>query len=339
MKIGAVFNSDLTNVHHRVVVPLRELARRGHQVVWVQPDHCGHVAPERLADCDVVHIHRRSERDLIACVDELRERGVGIIWDTDDPAALLPADLDGLPPFGGYKRARELRGQKAMAARADVVTTGSEVIAQRCASVTDGEVVVIDDYLGDEEYVWQPKTHTGVIVGWVGEPEDALDAEVLGIADVLRAVMARDPRIKVETVGVELDLHDAGDRYTYHRYLPVEELAWHVRQFDVAIAPLAELPTTAARTRITLKEYAASGVPWVASARGPYLGLGEEEGGVLVSDDGWEHALLAMAGARFRRRQLRRRAEEWAKAHHIAVHADRWETVFRTAASSVRQVA
>jgi len=110
-------------------------------------------------------------------------------------------------------------------------------------------------------------------------------------------------------------------------------------QFDVAIAPLADLPTTAARTRIILKEYAASGVPWVASARGPYLGLGEEEGGVLVSDDGWEHALLAMAGARFRRRQLRRRAEEWAKSHHIAVHADRWETVFRTAAASVRQVA
>lgn len=337
MKIGAVFNSDLTNVHHRVVVPLRELARRGHDVVYVQPDLCGHVAPERLEDCDVVQVHRRSERDLIACVDALRARGVGIAWDIDDPAALLPADLTEVPPFGGYKRARELRGQKAMAARADVVTTSSETLAERCAAITDGRVVVVDDYLGDEEYVWQPRDHSGVVIGWVGEPEDAIDADELGITAMLRRVMARDIRVRVVTVGVHLDLDP--DRYTYHRFLPFERLAAHVRQFDIGIAPLADLPTTPARSNITVKEYAASGAPWVASARGPYVGLGEEQGGVLVSDDGWEHALLAMAGARFRRRQLRRRAEEWAKAQHIAAHADEWEAVFETAAASVRQAA
>lgn len=338
MKIGAVFNSDLTDVHHRVVIPLRELARRGHEIVYVQPDACGHVASERLADCDVVHIHRRAERDVIACADELLARGIAVTWDTDDGAALLPCDESWPAEFGAHKHERELRGQRAMMARASVVTTTSEALAERCRAVHDGEVVVIEDYLCDEQYVWAPRAHSGIVVGWVGEPDHAFDAAALGIADMLRRVMARDVRVHVVSLGVRLDL-DAGERYTHRRFVPFESQAHHVRQFDVGIAPLADIPTSTARSNITVKEYAASGVPWVASARGPYLGLGEEQGGVLVSDDGWEHALLAMAGARFRRRQLRRKAEEWAKAQHIAVHADRWEAVFQTAAARVRQAA
>jgi glycosyltransferase involved in cell wall biosynthesis len=338
VRIGAVFNSDLTDVHHRVVVPLRELSRRGHEVVYVQPDVSGHVAPERLVGCDVVHVHRRAEQDVVACADTLLDHGIPVTWDTDDPAAFMPADGPRFAPApNGHRRERELRCELAMLARASVVTTTSEALAARCRTFRDHDVVVIEDYLADEEYVFQPRAHSGVVIGWVGEPEQRADADWTGLTDSLRRVMERDCRVRVVTVGVRLDLDP--ERTTHHRHVPFERLAELIRQFDIGLAPRAELPASVARSRTTVKQYAASGVPWVASARAPYLGLGEAEGGLLVSDDGWEHALLALADARFRRRQLRRRAEEWGKAQHIAVHADQWESVFRTAASAVHQAA
>jgi glycosyltransferase involved in cell wall biosynthesis len=337
VKIGAVFNSDLTDVHHRVVVPLRELSRRGHEVVYVQPDVSGHVAPERLVGCDVVHVHRRAEQDVVACADALLDHGIPVTWDTDDPAAFMPADGPRFAAVHGHRRERELRCELAMLARASVVTTTSEALAARCRTFRDNDVVVIEDYLCDEEYVFQPRAHSGVVVGWVGEPEQREDADWIGLTDILQRVMERDCRIRVVTIGVRLDLDP--ERTTHHRFVPFENLARMIRQFDIGIAPLADLPESAGRPRTTVKQYAASGVPWVASARSPYLGLGEEQGGLLVSDDGWEHAILALAGARFRRRQLRRKAEEWGKAQHIAAHADQWESVFRTAALAVRQAA
>jgi hypothetical protein len=338
VKIGAVFNSDLTDVHHRVVVPLRELGRRGHEVVFVQPDHSGHVAPERLASCDVVLIHRRAERDVLSCVDALLDRGVAITWDTDDPSALLPLD-DSVPPeLCGHRARRELRGQVEMLRRASVVTTATEAVAERCRGSAPGEVVVIEDYLSDEEYVWAPRAHSGVAIGWIADEEQVADAERVGVLDVLRRLLTMYQHMSVVTIGAAVDLGHP-DRTTCHRHVPFEVMARLIRQFDVGIAPVSELPTSAARSRTTVKQYAASGVPWIASARHPYLGLGEGQGGLLVSDDGWEHAILALSGARFRRRQLRRLAEEWGKTQHIACHADRWESVFTTAAAALHAAA
>ncbi len=69
-----------------------------------------------------------------------------------------------------------------------------------------------------------------------------------------------------------------------------------------------------ARSNIKVKEYAAAGVPWVASARGAYSGLGAKAGGITIADDRWEQTLLDLAGSRFKRIRLRRNAESWAKA-------------------------
>jgi glycosyltransferase involved in cell wall biosynthesis len=332
-----VFNSDLSDVHYRVVVPLRELARRGHEVVYVQPDASGHVAPERLLGCDAVHVHRRAEKDVVDCADELRDAGVAITWDTDDDPRLAVSDELGGEVLGSSRREREFRRQLAMMARAGIVTTPCEALAERYREVHDGDVVVVENYLCDEQFAFASRDHRGVVVGWVGTPDQATDAERLGTTTMLRRVMERDPRVHVVSVGVWLDLDP--DRYTYHRELPFEHKAAYLRQIDIGLAPLADLPANAARSNIAVKEYAAAGVPWIASARGPYLGTGEAEGGMLAGDEDWEAAILSLTGARFRRRQLRRYAEQWAKSHHIAAHADQWQSVFETATATIRQAA
>jgi len=46
-----------------------------------------------------------------------------------------------------------------------------------------------------------------------------------------------------------------------------------------------------ARSDVKVKEYAARGVPWIASARGPYVDLGPDQGGLVVPGDDWVVAL------------------------------------------------
>jgi glycosyltransferase involved in cell wall biosynthesis len=105
--------------------------------------------------------------------------------------------------------------------------------------------------------------------------------------------------------------------------------------FDVGIAPLADIPANRARSDIKLKEYAASGVPWLASPVGPYIGLGEAEGGRLVPDDGWYDSLVGLVTDHAARSRLGRNAETWASAHTMDAVADRWEQTFTQATLSL----
>jgi len=104
--------------------------------------------------------------------------------------------------------------------------------------------------------------------------------------------------------------------------------------FDIGIAPLADIAWNHARSDIKLKEYAASGVPWLASPVGPYLGLGEGEGGRLVPDDGWFEALDRLVSRPRERRKLSKKASAWAKRQTVDAAAERWERVFSEAAAA-----
>src|SRR5207249_1565318 len=102
------------------------------------------------------------------------------------------------------------------------------------------------------------------------------------------------------------------------------ELPHRIGSFDIGLAPLADLPGNRARSDIKVKEYAASGVPWLASPVGPYVQLGEEQGGRLVPDDLWFEALDRLVS---RRREGLRRLDGCDVVH-----------VYRDATDGIRRV-
>ena len=335
MKIGVLCKPNISNAVYRAVTPMLALRQRGHEVVLVERAEDGGFSARQLIDCDVVHVYRGyedpSDVQPLKCVTELRRRGVAITWDEDDDVRLIPPDSPGYKShFGGLNTQRYVRQQVAMASKADVVTTTTQALADLLGKHFDGPTEVIESNLDSYQYARRGgRKHDGVTIGWVASREHVADAQMLDLTATLRNVMARDPHIHFTTVGIKLDLDPA--RYTHVRHVGFLDLCKTVAEWDIGIAPIADHPMSHARSNIKVKEYSGAGVPWVASARGSYAGLGAKEGGVTVADDGWEQALLGLAGSRLKRMRLRRKAEAWGKSQHIKHHTQRWEAVMELA--------
>jgi glycosyltransferase involved in cell wall biosynthesis len=151
----------------------------------------------------------------------------------------------------------------------------------------------------------------------------------IDVADTLRRVADKHEHVRVECIGVDLRLPE---RYRHDPVVDFHALPARIGGFDIGIAPLADLACNHARSDIKVKEYAASGVPWLASPVGPYAELGEGQGGRLVADDCWFEALDRLVVSADERRRLGQSGRAWAAAQTMDAMAHRWEQVFRQAA-------
>jgi hypothetical protein len=130
--------------------------------------------------------------------------------------------------------------------------------------------------------------------------------------------------LRVRTIGVPLGIDHP--RYEHVRSVPFPELPQAAAAFDVGIAPLSpQLAINRARSNVKLKEYAALGIPWLASPTGPYVGLGSREGGRLVPDERWHDELESLVVNARARRKLAKAAARWGRKQTISRNAHLWE--------------
>jgi glycosyltransferase involved in cell wall biosynthesis len=338
MKLGVIYTTEVHNSMYRAVWPAEAFQRRGgHQIELVKYSGDGPIQASRLRDCDVVHVYRRADRTVIKCVDALLAQGIAITYDNDDDVRLAPKESESYKEFGGAKGQRDFRTQAHLMSRVHVVTTTTDTLAERFGADCTCPIEVIPNFLDDAQFVKGPRNSEGVVIGWVAGREHVADAKRLRITQMLQRVIERRPEVRVVTMGVRLDL-DAS-RYTFHSYIPLHRLGAETRKFDIGIAPLADIPMSYARSDVKVKEYSAAGVPWVASARGSYALLSPRFGGLVVDDDGWEDALVSLVASKFKRAQLRRCAEKWARSQRIDRNIKRWESVWAMAAQTAARQA
>ncbi|HEY6758993.1 MAG TPA: hypothetical protein VI318_05860 [Baekduia sp.] len=332
MKIGVVYMQDFSNSYYRALWPMVGLQQRGHEVEYTYETSRGHVDVRPLEWCDVVHVYRSVSPLLARELGRLRRQGTAVIYDNDDDARLLPMGSPNYKDWAGARGEKRFRPQIHMMQHAALVTTTTDALAARFGQVYGGPIEIVPNHLAPTQFVREQPEHKGVLIGWVAGKEHRADAQLLEVTQMLRRVMDRDPRVRVETLGVRLDLDP--ERYHFADVVPFEELPSHIARFDLGLAPIADLPMNQARSDVKVKEYSAAGVPWVASARGSYLPLARGCGGVLVEDDGWEETLVELASSKLRRRRLRRQAIAWAQTQSIEQHLDRWESLVELASEA-----
>ena len=328
MRIGAVWVPS-ANAFYRAIYPLLAIARRGHELVW-PADGEGRAEFTRLAGCEVVHVYRRADQDTQQVLAELLRHGTAITYDNDDDFTVVPKESPLYRRTGGLTGQRIFTDTVRLARAARCFTTTTEPLARKYRGAGVERVEVIDNHVAPNPRP-QPTAHDGLVIGWVAGLEHRADADRMRIADQLSRLLAAHDHVRVESIGVNLGLPE---RYRNDREVPFPELPERMAGWDIGIAPLVDIPYNLTRSDIKLKEYAASGIPWLASPVGPYLGLGEAQGGRLVPDGGWFEALDRLVTGRRERKRLARKAKTWAKRQTIFAVADRWERVFASAADT-----
>jgi glycosyltransferase involved in cell wall biosynthesis len=346
VRVVFLANQRSANGLYRAVLPMTGLVQHGHDVRAVVPKAKGTFG-QHLADADVLLVHRYCDTPTQRLMRYARERGIAVVWDDDDDAGSNRGTTV-------YRQASALTWERRRAdvnrvlGLADVVTAPSAELAGRFSQRGAGSVAVIENYVPSLFLKVRPEPHDGVTIGWVAGAEHDFDAEQLSIAAVLQRVLDARSDVRVVTMGLRLPIdsdryeHDRGvklveftaDRRAHggrtsnvHMQRAVPGLVNRIAQFDIAIAPLADAPFNRARSNVKLKEYAAAGVPWLASPTGPYAGMGEAQGGRLVPDDGWYDALLRLVDKPRERRKLAKRARKWVAEQTIEQNVERWEAV------------
>ena len=160
--------------------------------------------------------------------------------------------------------------------------------------------------------------------------EHRIDYDGLGVRDALARVLGEHPDVRLLTIGLGLGL--APERTEHVPLAGFLDLVRLLARADVGLAPLVDVPWNRARSNVKLKEYAAAGLAWLASPVGPYVGMGERQGGRLVSDDGWHAAIEQLVLDARARRKLAKRGAKWVKGECVEDHAREWEAALRNAA-------
>jgi glycosyltransferase involved in cell wall biosynthesis len=339
MKLGAVYIPDQINAFYRMYLPMSAMIERGHEVVELLQERGKPLPIDELADCDLVHIHRLLlTEDDDDCVARLLETGAAVGFDDDDNTEAAPRELEAFVAEGSLPRAkRDFDRLIARVPDVDLVTTPSESLAERFEAAGAPNVHVIDNYLPDVFTRVQPRGHDGFVIGWHAASEHALDVEALGLRDVFLRLLEAHADLCVVTIGIDLRLEHP--RYRREDFTAIHDLTQRLADFDLGIVPLADTAFNRGRSNVKAREYAAAGVPWLASPVGVYWHLGRDQGGVLVEDGAWLDTLDALIADRRERRRLAKRARAWAQRETIRRVASVWEDLFLETIEDVRAAA
>jgi hypothetical protein len=332
MRIAVIGMHTGANTHYRALNPARALSSRGHDVQYFGVEEPT-MGLDALRGFDVALIYRHCTTVAQQLVAGLRKAGIAVVYDDDDMVGSVTADHPGRRDFGGLSGVALQQRVQKMLRTAHVVTTPSEVLAEQYRRTTD-DVRILENYLPDDFSSGRRDSHAGVVVGWVAGAEHRIDRDRLRLRDTLERLLSTHPQLRVVTIGVALGLPST--RCENVPYVPFPELGAAVAGFDIGLAPLADVPTNRARSNSKVKEYAALGVPWLASPVGPYRALGEAQGGRLVADDDWHEAIEGLVLRDRERRKLAKRAARWARGQTIGKHAKAWESVMQDAVDRAR---
>jgi glycosyltransferase involved in cell wall biosynthesis len=330
MRIAFLARPESGNGFYRAIGPMATLQeRRGHHVRPLPVERDSPQPVGSLEGVEVLLIHRYCEDRAWRIAREAKACGAAVVWDQDDNQAATPRGVAYDRVWNGYAGERRRTEMKRLFRYVDAVTTPSAQLAEQLLRDGAPHAEVIENYVPDTHLSPDRVPHPGLTIGWVAALEHAADVERLPIRQVLERVLAERDDVNVVSIGLRLGLQHP--RYFHVRNVPLLSLTRQVAEFDIGIAPLSDIEFNRSRSNIKLKEYAAAGVPWLASPIGPYAGMGEKQGGRLVADDAWHAELTRLLDKERDRRKLAKRGQKWASEQTLDKHAHLWERCFEQA--------
>lgn len=224
-------------------------------------------------DCDILVIQRALDHRQTQSIPMYQEQGVKVIVEVDD-------DFDTISPRNtAYWHSNPVTSRwanrewlKESTKLADLVITTTPALAKRYGG--HGRVQIVPNFVPEGHLAAKPtETWEGLRVGWMGQvgthPDD-LQVLKGALATVLRRFDAHfyvvgGPNGVGKAAGVPQSAIRSDP------YAPIDLYAHFVANMDVGIVPLAITPFNQAKSSLKGLEYAAVGLPYIASPTDPYI--------------------------------------------------------------------
>lgn len=321
--LGLPMQPDGTG-YYRFWQPWTELARSSGHVALVPPVGQHQWVPDEddVARFDVVSRQRPGGR--IGTREWKRWKDLTkLVFETDDD--ILTPDTS-LP----HLLASELQDSIRECLRlADAVTCSTQPLAERLSEYNDN-VTVVPNYIHEDLLKIQRPQRDRTTLVWAG-----------GITHLQDMVMLQEP-IRALRDHADFDLHCIGVDYSSMFPGPTRFTNWQVDVWDyytsidgdIGVIPLADTPFNRSRSDIKALEYAALGMPVVASDTEAYRDfvLDGVTGFLVRTPEQWTARIRELINDPAMRQEMGAKAKELASARTIQANWRKWSNVFETVA-------
>ncbi|HMJ03909.1 MAG TPA: hypothetical protein VK506_13285, partial [Conexibacter sp.] len=202
------------NGRYRALLPLRELERRGHTVLWPGDRTYRELEAGGVPQgWDALYVQQMHDELALEVMARLRRAGVAVVWDTDDDLSAVRRGSEAYHRLGGRRMIRRHFKRAIQAARtAHVMTTTSERLAQVYGEAGADCVHVIENYLAPQDVVVRRRRHQGIVIGITAAGEHEPDLRKMRFGATLDRLLERREGIRVVAIGADLRLMSS------HRY-------------------------------------------------------------------------------------------------------------------------
>ncbi|MEI6807427.1 MAG: glycosyltransferase [bacterium] len=310
-RVLALLSTDDACAWYRIVSPFSVLRDAGWPFEWMRWEQ---FHPDMLSRFDLLVLPRIKPGDM-AMIDAISQYPA--VYEVDDDFTCTQERNDLLESLWGV-------------CRAVTVTTPALADVMR---PFNPEVFVLPNCL--DLTVWNKNRRPvdgRVLIGITGGSNHYDDWKL--VMPVLKEICRVHPEARIGPAGylpdfMEKELGPA--RIVKFPYVPYARLPETVCQFDIGIAPLADTRFNKSKSPVKVLEYMASGVPWVASAVGPYLTMPHGKTGfATASPDGFRDALELLICNPGLRSDLGAAGAVWVRKHaDIRNHAIHWVETYQ----------
>lgn len=310
---------------YRIGIPMWALGQAGHDTLAFSvlntslPDDLDVLVGQLVAGPE-----RSATWQSVAARSDARP---ALVYELDDDIWNLHSTNHGAATIKDPQRIAEIEQNLAVA---DAVTVTTAPLAELVARFNPN-VHVLPNCI-DEALLRHERTRNErVTIGWAGGSSHDIDFAF--VRGELRSFLRRSPGVDVHMIGTDYrqalgrpDARLSGWSENLVEYL-------HKIDFDIGIAPLAYHAFNKSKSNLKVLEYAALGIPVVASDFGPYSdSVQHGTTGFLVKRPfEWSRYLRDLVNDEAMRAEMGANARRWAATCTIQGNIWRWETAYRSA--------
>lgn len=306
---------------YRILMPFARMTEAGIRA----NTHCGWT--EEARDYKVIVGQRLSRYEALPIWRRLR-LGHRLIFETDDDVwSIDPTNF-----AAKLAHSADVMDATEQAIRmSHMVTVSTEALAEVVRRHHDN-VVVLPNHIPAAMLDLPVVRNPGITVGWAGGDSHLRDIAM--IAPRLRRFFERNPGVDFHTIGTDYrsimklpGRHTDWNRDVWKYYQNVD--------FDIGLAPLIDSVFNRSKSSVKAMEYAALGIPVIASDVEPYREfVVDGETGYLVRDEHmWSKRLYELANDEPMRLEMGRNAKARAAQWTIEDGYQRWVRAYQEIAS------